>query len=75
MPLDVVEAIYQDYQQKLDFLSRALPFRFTENLRKLRAELPLLFTSTYPLVLRHNDLCEMNIFMDPNTGHITGVID
>jgi hypothetical protein len=74
-PLDVVEAIHQDYQQKLDLLSRALPFRFTENLRKVRAELPLLFTSTYPLVLSHDDLCEMNIFVDPNTGHITGIID
>jgi hypothetical protein len=35
----------------------------------------LLFTSTYPLVLSHDDLCEMNIFVDPNTGHITGIID
>lgn len=74
-PLNVVEAIYHDYQQKFDLLSRALPFRFTGNLRKVRAELPLLFTSTYPLVLSHDDLCEMNIFVDPNTGHITGIID
>ncbi|KAH8725952.1 hypothetical protein GQ44DRAFT_795184 [Phaeosphaeriaceae sp. PMI808] len=63
------------YIQARYLLSRALPFRFTENLRKIRAELPLLFTSTYPLVLSHDDLCEMNIFVDPNTGHITGIID
>ncbi|PVH69949.1 hypothetical protein DL98DRAFT_149787 [Cadophora sp. DSE1049] len=74
-PLDVVEAIHQDYEQKLDLLSPALPFRFIENLRKVRAELPLLFISTYPLALSHDDLCEMKIFVDPNTGHITGIID
>lgn len=74
-PLNVVEAIHHDYRQKFDLLSRALPFRFADNLEKVRAELSLLFTSTYPLVLSHDDLCEMNIFVDPNTGHITGIID
>jgi Phosphotransferase enzyme family len=74
-PLDIVEAILHNYQQKLDLLSRALPLRFRESLRKVSAQLPLLFTSTYPLVLSHDDLCEMNILVDPNTGHITGIID
>ena len=73
--LDVVEAIHHNYQQKFDLLSRTLAFRFMGNLTKVRAELPLLFTSTYPLVLSHDDLCEMNIFVDPNTGHLTGIID
>jgi len=67
--------MHHDYQQKFDLISQALPSRFTENLRKVRAELPSLFTSTYPLVLSHDDLCEMNIFVDPYTGHITGIID
>lgn len=41
-----------------------------------RAGLPLLFVSTYPMVLTHGDLSsEMNILVDPSTGHITGVID
>jgi len=73
--LNVVEAIHHDYQQKFDLLSRALPSRFTENVGRVRAKLPLLFTSTYPLVLSHDDLCEMNIFVDFNTGHTTGIID
>jgi hypothetical protein len=37
--------------------------------------LPSLFTPTYPLTLNHGDLSEMNIHVDPRTGHITGVID
>ncbi|OAG39644.1 hypothetical protein AYO21_06112 [Fonsecaea monophora] len=75
MPCNVIEAINHDYEQKFDLLSQALPSRFTENLRRVRAELSLLFTSTHPLVLSHDDLCEMNIFVDPNTGHVTGIID
>ena len=82
-PLNVVEAIHHDYQQKFDILSRALPFRFADrpwlwhvlHTRNVRAELSLIFKSTYPLVLSHDDLCEMNIFVNPNTGHITGIID
>ena len=73
--LDTVEAIHHEYQQELCLLSQALPFHFAESLRQVCAELPLLFTSTYPLVLNHDDLCEMNISVDPNTGHITGVVD
>ncbi len=38
-------------------------------------ELQLLFAHTYPLVLTHDDLCEMNILVDPDSGHITGIID
>ncbi|KAH0845404.1 hypothetical protein FOPE_12545 [Fonsecaea pedrosoi] len=75
MPCNVIEAINHDYEQKFDLLSQALPSRFTENLRRVRAELSLLFTSTHPLVLSHDELCEMNIFVDPNTGHVTGIID
>ncbi|KAI9764296.1 MAG: hypothetical protein M1840_008587 [Geoglossum simile] len=69
------EAIHHEYKQKLDLLSRALPPRFTENVKKVLEELPLLFTSTYPLVLSHGDLNEMNIIVDPDSGHITGVVD
>ncbi len=74
-PLDFSKAIHHEYEQKFDLLSQALPFRFMGNLRKVRAGLPLLFTSTYHLILSHDDLCEMNIFVDPNTGHMTGIID
>lgn len=27
------------------------------------------------MVLNHGDLCEMNVLVDPTTGHITGIID
>ena len=46
-----------------------------ENLEKDRAELPLLFTSKNPSILSHGDLCEMNIFVEPDTGHMTGIVD
>ncbi|KAH8696559.1 hypothetical protein BGW36DRAFT_398081 [Talaromyces proteolyticus] len=52
-----------------------LPSRFTRIISKLREELPIIFTSTYPLVLNHGDMCEMNIIVDPVIGGITGVID
>lgn len=72
-PLNIVKAIHHDNQEKLIF--KALPFRFLGILRELRAQLLLLFTSTYPLVLSHDDLCKMNIFVDPRTGHATGIVD
>jgi hypothetical protein len=40
-----------------------------------REELQLLFEPTYPMVLTHDDLCEMNIIVNPDTGHISGVVD
>ncbi|CRG82986.1 Tudor domain-containing protein 15 [Talaromyces islandicus] len=64
-----------DLQGKMDLLSRQIPLRFTRVVSKLREELPILFTSTYPLVLNHGDLCEMNIIVNPEIGGITGVID
>lgn len=72
---NAIHAIHSEYQLRFELLSRVLPSRFQENLRKVRAGLPLLFTSTYPLALNHGDLSGMNILVDPNTGHITGVID
>lgn len=64
-----------DLQDKLDLLLHRLPSRFTRVVSKLREELPIMFTSTYPLVLNHGDLCEMNIIVNPTMGGITGIID
>ncbi|KAB8267485.1 hypothetical protein BDV30DRAFT_244286 [Aspergillus minisclerotigenes] len=64
-----------DLQGKLDILSRELPSRFTDIIRKIREELPMIFAPTYPLVLTHTDLCEMNIIVDPDRGGITGIVD
>ncbi|KIW39706.1 uncharacterized protein PV06_08295 [Exophiala oligosperma] len=72
---NAVEATYHDLMQKLELLSQALPSRFMDSLRRVRAELPLLFAPTYPLVLSHGDLSEFNIYVDVNTGHLTGIID
>jgi Phosphotransferase enzyme family len=72
---DVVETIRRDCEAKLDLLSRDLPARYMRSLSKARTELPLLFTSTYPWILCHDDLCEMNILVDLTSGHITGIID
>ena len=74
-PFDVVAAVHHDYQQKLDLFSQASSFRFTDTLRKVRAELPLLCALRYSLVLSHDDFCKMNIFVDPTTGYMTGIID
>lgn len=62
-------------QDKLDILLRELPSRFTDVITKTREELPNLFIPTYPLVLTHGDLCEMNIMVNPEAGGITGIID
>lgn len=62
-------------QDKLDILLRELPSRFINVITKAREELPKLFIPTYPLVLTHGDLCEMNILVNPEAGGITGIID
>lgn len=64
-----------DLQDKLSVLSRQLPSRFTGVTSKICEELPTIFAPTYPLVLTHSDLCEMNIIVDPKAGGITGVVD
>lgn len=52
-----------------------MPPRFQENLSRVRQGLPSLFSGSYPLTLNHGDLNGLNVFVDPNTGHITGIID
>lgn len=70
-----IQAICSEYQSRFKRLSRNLPLRFQESLEEVQAALPSLFASEYPLALNHGDLSEMNILVDPSTGHITGVID
>lgn len=64
-----------DLQDKFDILLRQLPSRFTGIISKIREELPTIFVPTYPLVLTHADLCEMNIIVNPEAGDITGIVD
>ncbi len=68
-------ACRDDLEQKLKLLSRSLPSRFAKTMLQLSNDVEKLFTNSYPLVLTHDDLCEMNILVDPQTGHIKGIID
>ncbi|KAI1428892.1 hypothetical protein F5Y12DRAFT_730453 [Xylaria sp. FL1777] len=72
---DEAGALLVEFRDRFDLLSRYLPSRFALNLDKVRKELPLLFSETFPLVLSHQDLCEMNILIHPETGSITGIVD
>lgn len=74
-PPDVTRALFAHYSKILDQLSLSLPERFQLKLEGLRQDLPLLFRPDYPMVLNHDDLLEMNIHVDENTGCITGIVD
>jgi hypothetical protein len=54
---------------------QGLPVRFQPKLEEIRQGLPLLFRSDYAIVLNHDDLLEMNIHVDEETGSITGIVD
>lgn len=75
LPPGETSALLTEFRDKFDLLHRSLPSRFASNLDRVRKELPLLFSKTLPFVLSHQDLCEMNILIDPETGSITGIID
>ncbi|GAW20099.1 hypothetical protein ANO14919_095950 [Xylariales sp. No.14919] len=75
LPPGETSALLTEFRDKFDLLHRSLPFRFASNLDRVRKELPLVFSKTLPFVLSHQDLCEMNILIDPETGSITGIID
>lgn len=72
---DTPNALYHEYRTRLETLSNSLPVRFQENLRVVRDGLSLLFTSSYPWTLNDGDFSGMNVFVDPSTSHITGIID
>ncbi|PLB47528.1 hypothetical protein P170DRAFT_447484 [Aspergillus steynii IBT 23096] len=60
---------------RLAVLLRGLPSRFTNAITQILEDLPMIFLPTYPLVLSHADLCEMNIIVNPEAGGINGIID
>lgn len=63
-----------EYGFKLGRLAESLPTRFSKRLLALEPNLSLVF-SKLPYVVTHGDLCELNILVDPKTGHITGIVD
>lgn len=64
-----------DIERKLGLLSVSLPSRFAAIMHQLSYHTGELFSCSFPLVLTHDDLCEMNILVDPKTGQIAGIID
>lgn len=68
-------SIQSDYLSRLERISDGLPVRFVPLLDKLKTQLPSLFTGNYPMVINHCDLLEINIHVDVQTGHLTGIVN
>ncbi|KAH6658559.1 hypothetical protein BKA67DRAFT_533706 [Truncatella angustata] len=75
LDLDNMATLQAEFESKCDVLTRSLPPRFTSNLHGVRQSPPSLFSETFPFVLNHGDLCEMNILIGRETGNITGIVD
>ncbi|KAF5023003.1 hypothetical protein F66182_4961 [Fusarium sp. NRRL 66182] len=68
-------ALFAEFRSKFDLLARSLPSQFLPNLNRVYKKLASVFSGTLPFVLSHGDLCEMNLLIAPETGHITGIVD
>ncbi|KAJ5114024.1 hypothetical protein N7456_002558 [Penicillium angulare] len=66
---------YTTLSQQLQALAKTLPRHLHTKLNEALDWLPVLFTPTYPQVLNHADLWEMNIHVDSRTGNIDGIVD
>ncbi|KAL7806370.1 hypothetical protein V8C44DRAFT_200796 [Trichoderma aethiopicum] len=62
-------------EARSEHLAKALPSRFLPIITEIQTALPPLFDWSYPMVLTHGDLNEMNILVNPHTGEITGIVD
>ncbi|KAI1276019.1 hypothetical protein F5Y07DRAFT_147401 [Xylaria sp. FL0933] len=69
------QTVFAEFRDRFNALSQSLPFRFAPNIARVCKELPLLFSDKRPFVLSHQDLCEMNILVHPDTRSITGIVD
>ncbi|KAF5963452.1 Mus38-like protein [Fusarium bulbicola] len=72
---DDMAAVFAEFRSKFDLLAQSLPSRFLPNLNRVYEKLPSVFSGALPFVLSHGDLCEMNLLISPETGHITGIVD
>ena len=61
--------------QRLNILATDLPNRFARTILRLSEDANQFLSNSYPFILTHFDLCQMNFLVDPLTGHLTGVID
>ncbi|KAM0481418.1 hypothetical protein ACHAPX_003524 [Trichoderma viride] len=60
---------------RLDALSESLPGHLIPVVAQVRENMDRLFSGSYPIVLTHGDLGEMNMLVDPDSGALTGVVD
>ncbi|KAF1986149.1 hypothetical protein K402DRAFT_421368 [Aulographum hederae CBS 113979] len=75
-PQDIdTESTKAKFIERFNMLARELLSRFTPRIHEISNSLDIVFTADYPSVLTHGDLCEMNFLVDPQSGHLTGVID
>lgn len=63
-----------EYGFKLGRLAESLPTRFSQKLLALEPHIYAV-CSKLPYVVTHGDLCELNVLIDSETGHITGIVD
>lgn len=67
--------LLKEFQSHFNLLAQYLPSRFTSTLEKVRKNLPSLISTSFPFTLSHGDLNTTNILINPQTGHITGIVD
>ncbi|PTB73797.1 hypothetical protein M440DRAFT_1446253 [Trichoderma longibrachiatum ATCC 18648] len=67
--------IKAECEARFEHLAKAIPSRFMQTITEIQIALPPLFDGSYPMVLTHGDLNEMNILVNPHTGEITGIVD
>lgn len=70
-----MSAISAECRTRFEYLAGVLPERFLPAITEVQAALPAFLDGSYPLVLTHSDLNEMNILVDASSGKITGVVD
>ena len=73
-PQDPGGEISQRYKAELMQLSGALSGRLTTVIERILQIIDKIICQV-PWVLSHGDLSGMNILVDPDTGHLTGVVD
>lgn len=67
--------IQDTFTSKLQLLAQNLPSRFSILVSQLQNNLIILFSKGYPGVLTYGDLSEMNFLINPETGHLMGIIN
>ena len=63
-----------DHKAKLMQLSSILPSRFARVIDRIYRNLDELVDQV-PWVLTHSDISNMNILVDPDSCHVTGIVD